>query len=117
MRYFAGRALGSPIARRILSFGELPAGWHYGSGVPAPLHVIDNALRVGALLTDVGAKKLEAFPEIVGGILVSGYHDADTVDVLCRVDRLFDICHEEDNREIANQEGISFQAITQYLQE
>jgi hypothetical protein len=114
--FFHSRAVSDSVVRRILSFGQLPVGWHYGAGVPAPQHVIERALMVYARLEIAGAQ-LEAFPETMGGILVSGYHDLDTVDILCRVDGLFDIFHERDDNELLDEKGVNFSFVVTYLQE
>lgn len=99
-----------------MSFGQLSVGWNYGSGVPASQEVINTALLVCAHLQFAGAIQVEAFPETKGGILVSGYHDADTIDVLCRVDSLFNIFHEEGDREIFEKEGVGFLFVANYVQ-
>jgi hypothetical protein len=100
-----------------LSFGQLAAGWNYGSGAPAPRTTIDAALKIYSQLRDAGAEALEAFPETKGGILISGYHASETIDVLCRVDGRFNLFHEHDDREIKDSEGIDSTTVTNYFLE
>lgn len=71
-------------ADKIRSFGNLPAGWHYGSGVPAPAIVVDLALKVEDMLRASGYPETDAFPGCDGEIAVTGYLDGCSVNVEVR---------------------------------
>ena len=86
----------SRIRKRIRSFQDLPAGWHYGEGVMIPDRVRDGALEISEMFESHEAEDIEAFPCADGGILVSGYRGKWAVDVLCRPCGMLDISLEED---------------------
>jgi len=109
------RALTDPVVERILSFGDLPRGWHYGNGRPASRVAIDFALRIIRALKDAGAETVEAFPDIEGGILISGYYNDETVDILCQADGTIDLSHEKGDNEIADESAVSFSDSLLYI--
>ena len=105
------------IAERIRSFSKLQDGWHYGSGIGAVTCAIDGALSISSLLVDYGARNIEAFPDLDGGILVSGYHIRDSLEILCRPDGRIDFAHDVDDERISEQPNVSQETIESYLGE
>ncbi len=103
------------VAETIRSFAKLPDGWHYGTGTGAVDAAVDTALYVNSLLIDYGARNIEAFPAVDGGILVSGYHDRDTLEVLCRPDGGMDFIHEVDDDLVNEQDSVSTNEIEEFL--
>ena len=105
------------VAGTIRSFSNLPAGWHYGSGVGADPYAVDVALSITSLLIDHRARNIEAFPDLDGGILVCGYHKQDTLEILCRPGGRINYVHEI-NDELANErENVSQRQVEEYLGE
>ena len=101
--------------RKILSFAELPIGWHYGSGVAATHEAIAAALEIPSLLADAGADAIEAFPDVDGGVLVSGYHDKQTLDVLCDKVGAMTMVYERDDNTMEDPHSVSLDQLREYL--
>lgn len=60
----------SPWARRINAFAKLPAGWHFGEGMP----ITKEARTVAHLLTSsvvVFGLRADVMPDLGGGLLLS----------------------------------------------
>lgn len=109
-----------PIADQIFSFMSLPDGWHYGEGCGATEAAVSTALRANGLLAKYGADAIEVFPDTEGGILVSGYHGQDTLDIFCHRNGQTDLLHETDEGDvdedvIHEQKGVSLSDIEKYL--
>ena len=90
----ASETLERAISEQISSFAKLPDGWHYGSGIGSTTGALITALEVGRLLIDYQARNVEVFPDINGGIIVSGYRDLETVDVNCMPDGALELAYE-----------------------
>ena len=103
------------IARKIEAFAALPDGWHFGDGVGAVVEAVKSALAVNSLLVLHGARNIEAFPLIEGGVLVSGYGGRDTLEVRCQPDGRMDLAHEVDDEEHYWQDAVSLNDIEAYL--
>jgi hypothetical protein len=106
-RWFAASSVQSGLVARILSFASLPHGWHYGSGSPAKISTVVNALMVRTMLVQLGAKQVEAFPIKDGGILVSGINLPDVVDVTCHVSGSLTVSIERGGEEVAYKDDVS----------
>ena len=63
-------------AEKILSFRELPVGWHYGDGAPPTNKTVDAALRLNEEAISSGFEKTNAFPGVEGEIQVTAYTDS-----------------------------------------
>ena len=103
------------IAEKIRSFVALPDGWHYGTGTAAADSTVDTALSVNSLLVDYGARNIEVFPDVDGGILVSGYRDSDTLEILCHPDGRMDLVYEVDDELMNAQNSISIDEIEEFV--
>jgi hypothetical protein len=114
---FHALSMTDPIVKRIVSFRRLEHGWNYGSGRPSPRHVIDAALTVHAQLKAIGAEQTEAFPAISGGMMVSGYYRAETVDIMCRMDGYFDVFHKGPDQVYTDVESVGLSFVRSYIQE
>lgn len=68
-------------ARKIRDFGDLPVGWHYGEGIPAPPLAIELALKVEQMLRDSGYSETDAVPGCGGEIQVTGYEGGCSVTI------------------------------------
>jgi hypothetical protein len=66
----------SDTPEKIISFGELPAGWHYGNGGPIDDAVIDIALDLYWHLALNHFTHTDAFPGADGEIQLTAYHTA-----------------------------------------
>ena len=107
--------LETKIAERIRSFAVLPDGWHYGTGVGAVDAAVNAAHYINLLLADYGARNIEVFPAVDGGIVVSGYHGQDTIEILCHPTGLMDLVHEVDDDIVKERNRVSKNDIEKFL--
>ena len=103
------------VSNRIHSFGRLPEGWHYGEGRNATKIAIALALCIDELFIKHNAEAVEAFPDIDGGILVSGYRGNETIEVFCGPGEYVDILHEKDDNVVYDRKEIFVDDIDTYL--
>ena len=103
------------VAKKIEGFATLPAGWHFGDGIGAVAAAVQSAHAVKSLLADYGARNIEVFPCIDGGILVHGYGRCDTLEIQCDPDGEIHLLHERDGDLVEDQESISIGSIDKYL--
>ena len=103
------------IADTIRSFANLPDGWHYGTGTGAVHAAVEAALNVNSLLADYGARNIEVFPDVDGGILVSGYRDRKTLEILCCQDGRMDLVYEEYDEIVNERSSISINEIEEFM--
>lgn len=99
----------------IQSFSSLPEGWHYGSGQGATKEATNIALDICKLLMKYNANELGAFPDVEGGILVTGYNNDHTIEIFCKPDRLLDLLHETDDSVISEFSDLKYSEIEDYL--
>ena len=59
--------------RKLYSFTQLPAGWHYGRGGPISREVLTQAELCYWQLLMHGVSRTDAFPGVDGEVLVTGY--------------------------------------------
>jgi hypothetical protein len=115
VRHFA-TAVSDPLVARILSFGALGDGWHYGKGKSAPMDVVFRALLLRTVLANLGADRFEAFPIASGEILVSGYHRNETVDIRVSHQNKYGVFHERADVDIIDESDLSLKQVLGYLQ-
>lgn len=82
-----------PIAERIRSYRELPAGWNYGRGVAATAKAVAAALRLHRHGVGLGLETA-AFPEETGGVVLAFYSGEDTLEVVVTADGAYDVRRE-----------------------
>jgi hypothetical protein len=112
---FSSVSVSSKAERDIISFQTFPIGWHYGRGKPPSRGVVDDALEVKALMLQLGAKKIEAFPRVSGEIVVSALNEADTVDVICADTSLYDILIERGDATLVDQKQVSMEKLKEMV--
>lgn len=103
------------ISRRILSFLDLADGWHYGDGRAATQTAVNLARSISSLLVRNNADEIEVFPDVSGGILVSGYYADDILEIFCSADGNLEIEHRVEQDTRFEKDGILFDELTDYL--
>ena len=103
------------VASRIDGFAALPDGWHFGDGISAVAGAMQSAHAINSLLADYGARNIEVFPCIDGGILIHGYGNADALEIQCGPDGQICLAHERDGDLVWEQENVSIGDIECYL--
>lgn len=92
----------------LLSFSDLPEGWHYGTGRAPTTAVIRRSVLVMKEMHTSGATTIEVFPHASDGVLVVGYNGDDSMEVFCGLDEKHDFVLEVNDRECFSVEGVSF---------
>lgn len=103
------------IRDRIRSFRDLSPGWHYGEGRGATEAAVDTALTVHHHFLENGIRKIEVFPDVDGGILVSGYPGQHTVEVFCTPEGHTNLLHEVDDKEVTERDNLPMDELVAYL--
>ncbi len=103
--------LSSPEEKKILSFMELPSGWHYGEGGPISLKSIGQALQIYYRGKRYGFK-IDAFPGIDGEIQVCCYHGNDTLEFTIETDGRITYVLEAGENETFHENLTLMQALT-----
>lgn len=99
-----------PIAKtdsKIRSFARLPAGWHYGTGIPARSDVVRVAREYLWHLLMLGFPETDAFPGVGGEIMVTAYRGDHRVQVTVELDRTFVVTHEFGDDERYHEDDLS----------
>ncbi len=89
----------------------LPEGWYFGKGTAPSLKLIAIAIEIGDLIRLAGARKREVFPGADGGILVSGYHKDDTMEVFCGADNKFRFSLERNGEDLDYSEYLTLSMV------
>jgi hypothetical protein len=98
---------------KILSFRELPVGWHFGGGVPPMNETIAAALKLNQEAEASGFDKTNAFPGIEGEIQVTAYLGALCLEFTIERDGGITFVKEQDDRELFYESGLTLdEAIT-----
>lgn len=84
--------------RKITSFADLPDGWHYGDGVAPTPNMITAAYQWHSKLAAMGFSLTDAFPGVEGEILLSGYRDNHTFELMLETDYSVSFYHEDDGK-------------------
>lgn len=80
--------------RDIKGTAGLSVGWNYGRGEPSSLLARNNAIVVASLLIAGGAEEIAVFPDTDGGIMLTGYREDTSADVLCVAGGGFEVTFE-----------------------
>jgi hypothetical protein len=92
---------------KILSFGELPVGWHFGGGVPPAKETIAAALHLNREAEASGFDKTNAFPGIEGEIQVTAHLGALCLEFTIERDGGITFVKEKGGQEIAYESGLT----------
>jgi len=111
---FSAEAVASQEAQ-IRSFAQLPNGWHYGEGRGATDKAVATAVGANSLLLMHGAHDVEAFPDVEGGILLSGYHGDHTLEILCDPSGRMDMLHEANDEVVKDRGRVSLEEVDAYI--
>lgn len=101
----------SEFLRSLFDLLNLRNGWYFGGGHAPVIQQVTSAASIGNLLHLAGAEKLEVFPGEDGGILVSGYHDDDTIEVFCAPNNIFRFSLERNDEDIEYLEGLTLSTV------
>lgn len=110
----SGRSMGA-TERKLLSFGQLASGWHYGIGGPIAEARIKQALRLHSLAASLGFTKSNAFPGAQGEILLTFYRGPHDIEIEIAANDAMSFIHEEDGNELDCGEQLTLREITQKL--
>jgi len=103
------------IASQIISFSQLPDGWHYGEGRGGTDQAVKTALAIYGLLRINNAEDIEVFPDISGGILVAGYYDKENLEIFAGPDGRIDVVREVNDDIVDEKTGLSWNELEEYV--
>ena len=102
---------------KIIGFSQYRRGWHYGEGVPFGERTIGLALKLHQEIIRQAFFVTDAFPGLQGQILVTIYYGDHYLEFTVEPDETISFCQEEQDVEILNCEGLSFEQAIKQLQE
>jgi hypothetical protein len=97
----------SATSAKIRSFAKLPAGWHYGRGVPPSDDVVARALSWYRLFQQLGFAETDAFPGVRGEIAVTAYEGDHYISVGIEPDGTLTVLYQREGLDVVDQEGLS----------
>jgi|SRR5208282_5323770 len=107
MQFFFGpmNFFGKPLApsktlEKIISFQNLPTGWHFGEGGPVQLPVIQRAIKLYWSIVLQGIVRTDAFAGADGEILLTAYHGDHYFGVVIEQDGKMTFRHEFKDEEL-----------------
>jgi hypothetical protein len=95
-------------ASKILSFEDLPIGWHYGEGGPITESVIGTALDIYWRLSSFGFEDTDAFPGTYGEIMVTAYRGHHYIELIVETDGTVSVCYERGGEDVYSEEHLEF---------
>lgn len=118
--YDAAEPSKDPIEQQIRSFGRLRRGWDFGAGVPASERVVECAVRLYEVGSELGLET-EVFPGTEGEIAIAFYRGELTLEVIVNRDGTTDF-HVEAGEgfsfvTLESRRGQSFREVTARLLE
>jgi hypothetical protein len=96
------------LSSKIHSFTALPSGWCYGEGRAPDLGQVTVAVQVAAILCNINAQRLNAFPGVDGSVILNSDIDGIYHEFLCRSDKEIEVSSESDldSENIVNVHGL-----------
>jgi len=98
--YLPISAVATATAEKIISFGSLAPGWHYGNGGPINSKTIDLALAIYWQFFLGGLEETDAFPGADGEVMVTAYFDAHYLEVIVESDDTMSFTYEVGDEEM-----------------
>jgi hypothetical protein len=102
-------------AEKIVGFGDLPRGWHYGNGSAPSEEIIQKALKLNSELALSGFSKTNAFPGIEGEIQVTGYQGPLYLEFTIEPNGEVAFLYERDEKEIEYKEKLDLETAIEII--
>lgn len=96
-----------PAIKKLNTFRDLPAGWHYGSGGPISDEVLLRAGELVRILGWLGFTRSDAFANEDGDVLVTAYHRQHYISIGVALAGTYTLNHEIDGVESFYGEGMN----------
>lgn len=110
-------AVPAKATHNLLALAALRDGWMRGSGKRISRSVIEASASVTAKLQGYDPKAIEHFPDVNGGLVVSGIFNGYIIDVLCRPDGLYDCSFQRDGVDDSDREAVALVDMLRFVQE
>jgi hypothetical protein len=96
---------GTPVQETLFSFLGLATGWHFGRGKPPTIQMVMQADMLASLLYGLGARNVEAFPGVDGGLTLLAFSGTYRVEVTINPNFNVDYSVDKDDIEVASDDG------------
>jgi hypothetical protein len=103
--------------QKVKGFVELPDGWHFGDGVPAPRDRIEQAVRFLEFANQLGLGRANAFPGITGQVEITFYYADRMLEVTIESDDSITIAEDQGREQVSFEENRSKRSVYEKLQE
>lgn len=102
------KLLASKTEQKILGFGLLESGWHYGTeGTEFEQGVLDRALALNEEAIRCGLFQTDAFPGTSGEVALAIYRNDTTLEFIVEPDGTMGFVQERGHFQVAYEEGLS----------
>ena len=92
---------------KLISFLDLPAGWHFGTGRAPSRKLVKLLIDVNARAFDQGFPKSDAFPGINGNVMLTLYYQDHLIDLIVEEGmQIASILYEKGDEEVLSQDDI-----------
>ena len=110
-------AVPDKTTHNLLVLASLKDGWMRGHGKGISDAVFSAACDITSKIQGYRPKVIEHFPDLNGGLLVSGIFDCYVIDILCRSDGCYDCSFEQDGVSDPDREKLTHEDVLIFLQE
>jgi hypothetical protein len=86
-------------AVKILSFGDLPLGWHYGEGGPIPENTLDAALAWNRFISPWPFDYTDAFPGDGGRITIAAGRGNHYIEIIIEPDFKVSVAYDFERKQ------------------
>ena len=93
--------------QKVRGFGELPNGWHFGSGRAPSADTLATAKQVLSSIEQLGFDQTDAFPGVDGEVLLTVYNELDYYEFTVECDGYITFLYERNGEDIIYQEGLT----------
>jgi hypothetical protein len=106
---FPALGIKSETENKILDFGRLPEGWHYGGGGPISRRIIVLALKLHEAAVELGLNDSDAFPGEHGELMVSFYHKNHSLEFIIEPDCSITFYHEINDEDVDSANNLTIE--------
>ena len=116
LMFWVGTASFEPkTVRKIESFAELRAGWHFGEGGPISRDRISVAKEFHNTLISLGFTTTDAFPGVNGEIMLAAYVGQRCIEIVIEADDTISLVYEESGQTLLEAGGLTADAARSHL--
>jgi hypothetical protein len=107
----------SKTAAKIISFRQLPRGWHYGNGVSATREAFSASLKLLTTADFGGFSDTDAVPGFNGEIQLFVYHKSSVLEFTVQANGSIDYRRDDNDQPVAERDDLTIEEALDILRE